>query len=78
MHYLDKEKVTRQPVRDTPVHPDGGGMRGSEGTGCRDERVQMWASWGDSWLSWYSVRGAGLLRCLSRGCWVVEMLQLMN
>ena len=49
MHYLDKEKVTRQPVReDIPVHPGVGGMKGSEGTGCRDERVQMWASLGDS------------------------------
>ena len=52
MHYLDKEKVTRQPVHeeDIPVHPGGGEMKGSAGTGCRDGRVQMWGSWGDS--SW--------------------------
>ena len=73
MHYLDKEKVTRQPVDEgTPGHPGGREKRGSVGTDCWDGHVQMLASWGGSWLWWCSVPGAGLLMCLSHDCWAAE------
>jgi len=76
---MDKEKVTRQPVHeDIPMHPGGGEMKGSAGTGCRDGGVQRWASWGGSWWWWYSRPGGGLLRRSNHGCWVVEKLPLMN
>ena len=60
------------------MHPGGGEMNGSAGTGCRDGRVQRWASWGGSWWWWYSRPGGGLLRRSNHGCWVGEKLPLMN
>ena len=42
VHYLDKQKVTRQLVHEyIPMHPGGGEKKGSEGTGRRGGRVQM-------------------------------------
>ena len=79
VHYLDKEKVTRQPVHGgTPGHPGGDEKKGSVGRDCCDGRGQTLASWGGSWLLWYSVPGGDLLTCLSHGYWAAEMLQLMN
>ena len=48
MHYLDKEKVTRQPVHESsrPGHRDGHEMKESVETSCYDEGVQMRASKG--------------------------------
>ena len=64
VHYLDTEKVTRQPVHESsPVHPGGDGRKGSAGTDCCDGRVRMWASWGGSWSWWCSEPGGGLLMC---------------